>query len=136
MSKKVVVRVSDIMKTDFVTIDGIATVSDALETMRANKTSILIVNKRNDDDEYGMVTAADIAHDVLAKDKAPQRVNVYEIMIKPVISVHPDMDIRYCSRLCARYGLTRVPVLDGRQMVGTISSSAMVLKEAELPVEQ
>lgn len=26
MSKKVVVRVSDIMKTDFVTIDGIATV--------------------------------------------------------------------------------------------------------------
>ena len=73
--------------------------------------------------------AADIAHHVLAKDKAPERVNVYEIMTKPVISVHPDMDIRYCSRLFAMYGLLRAPVLDGREVIGTISSNALVLKE-------
>ena len=129
MSEKVVVRVRDIMKTDFVTIDGIATVSEARKKMKANNTSVLIVNKRHDDDEYGLVMAGDIAQHVLAKDKAPERVNVYEIMTKPVVSVHPDMDIRYCSRLFARYGLQRAPVLDGRKMIGTISSNALVLKE-------
>ena len=129
MSKKVVVRVRDIMKTDFLTIDGIATVSEALNKMKVDKSSVLVVNKRHEDDEYGLVMAADIAHHVLAKDKAPERVNVYEIMTKPVVSVHPDMDIRYCSRLFARYGLVRVPVLDGRKIIGTISSNALVLEE-------
>jgi signal-transduction protein with cAMP-binding, CBS, and nucleotidyltransferase domain len=129
MSEKTVVRVRDIMKTEFVTIDGIATVSEAREKMKSNNTSVLVVNKRQNDDEYGLVMAADIAHHVLAKDKAPERVNVYEIMTKPVISVHPDMDIRYCSRLFARYGLHRAPVLDGREVIGTISSNALVLKE-------
>ena len=129
MSEKTVVRVRDIMKTDFTTIDGIATVSEAREKMKINNTSVLVVNKRHNDDEYGLVMAADIAHHVLAKDKAPERVNVYEIMTKPVISVQPDMDIRYCSRLFARYGLLRAPVLDGREVIGTISSNALVLKE-------
>ena len=125
--KKRVVRVRDVMKRDFATIDGIATVSDALEKMKTLKTSVLVVNKRYDDDEYGLITAGDIARDVLGKDRAVDRVNVYEIMTKPVISVHPEMDIRYCSRLFARYNLVRAPVLDGRQVVGTISPNALVL---------
>jgi len=99
------------MKTDFGTIDGVATVADALKKMKTLKTAVLIVNKRNEDDEYGMLTSGDIARHVLAKDRAPDRVNVYEIMSKPVISVHPDMDIRYCSRLFANYNLVRRPFL-------------------------
>jgi CBS domain-containing protein len=43
----------------------------------------------------GVVLIADIASKVIAKDRALERVNVYEIMTKPIISVHPDMDIRY-----------------------------------------
>ena len=70
------IRVKDVMKTDFGTIDGIATVADALKKMKTLKTAVLIVNKRNEDDEYGMVTSGDIARHVLAKDRAPDRVNV------------------------------------------------------------
>lgn len=121
------IRVKDVMKTDFGTIDGIATVADALKKMKTLKTAVLIVNKRNDDDEYGMVTSGDIARHVLAKDRAPDRVNVYEIMSKPVISVHPDMDIRYCSRLFANYNLVRAPVLENKQIVGMVSPNSLVL---------
>ncbi|CAI8827652.1 CBS domain-containing protein [Methylocaldum szegediense] len=127
MDKKPIIRVRDVMKTDFGTIDGIATVAEALKKMKALKTSVLVVNKRHDDDEYGLVTAGDIARHVLAKDRAPDRVNVYEIMSKPVISVHPDMDIRYCSRLFANHNLVRAPVLDGRNVVGMISPNTLVL---------
>ena len=116
------------MKTDFITIDGSATIKDALIKMKENKSSVLVVNKRHADDENGLMTAGDIARHVLAKDKSPDRVNVYEIMTKPVICVHPDMDIRYCSRLFAKYDLVRAPVLDGKEVIGTISPNALVLE--------
>ena len=127
IQKRTVIRVKDVMKTDFGTIDGIATVADALKKMKALKTAVLIVNKRNEDDEYGMLTSGDIARHVLAKDRAPDRVNVYEIMSKPVISVHPDMDIRYCSRLFANYNLIRAPVLENNKIVGMVSPNSLVL---------
>ncbi|MDD5267420.1 MAG: CBS domain-containing protein [Methylococcales bacterium] len=127
IEKKGIVRVKDVMKTDFGTIDGVATVADALKKMKSLKTAVLIVNKRNQDDEYGMLTSGDIARHVLAKDRAPDRVNVYEIMSKPVISVHPDMDIRYCSRLFANYNLVRAPVLENNKVVGMVSPNSLVL---------
>jgi CBS domain-containing protein len=126
-SKLPITRVRDIMKTEVGSIDGIATVADALKKMKSLKTSVLIVNKRHDDDEFGMITSGDIARHVLAKDRAPERVNVYEIMMKPVISVDPDMDIRYCSRLFAQYDLVRAPVVENQQVVGMVSPNALVL---------
>ncbi|MEI6146464.1 MAG: CBS domain-containing protein [Methylococcales bacterium] len=126
-TNNMVIRVKDVMKTDFGTIEGIATVADALIKMKSLKTAVLIVNKRNEDDEYGMLTSGDIARHVLAKDRAPDRVNVYEIMNKPIISVHPDMDIRYCSRLFANYNLVRAPVLENKKVIGMVSPNSLVL---------
>jgi predicted transcriptional regulator len=126
-NSKLIIRVKDVMKTDFGTIDGKATIADALKKMKALKTAVLIVNKRHENDEYGMLTSGDIARHVLAKDRAPDRVNVYEIMSKPVISVHPDMDIRYCSRLFANYNLVRAPVIENKKVIGMISPNSMVL---------
>lgn len=127
IENRIIIRVRDVMKTDFGTIDGIATVGEALKKMKTLQTAVLIVNKRHDDDEYAMITCGDIARHVLAKDKAPDRVNVYEIMTKPVISVHPDMDIRYCSRLFANYNLVRAPVIEGRNVIGIVSPNSLVL---------
>jgi CBS domain-containing protein len=104
--------------------------------MKALKTSVLIVNKRHDDDEYGLINSGDIARHVLAKDRAPERVNVYEIMSKPVISVHPDMDIRYCSRLFADYNLVRAPVIANREVIGMVSPNSLVLDGLYLLSEQ
>lgn len=127
MTDTKLIRVRDVMKTEFARIDGAATVSDALKLMKAAKTSVLIVNKRHEQDEYGLVTSADIARHVLAKDKSPNRVNVYEIMTCPVIHVHPDMDIRLCSRLFATYNLVRAPVIENDTLLGLVSPNALVL---------
>lgn len=127
MNKRPVIKVRDVMKSSFSMIDGAATIADALIQMKTEYTSVLIVNKRFEGDEYGMLTSADIARHVLAKDKAPGRINVYEIMTIPVISVHPDMDIRYCSRLFASYNLIRAPVLENCQIIGMVSPNSLVL---------
>jgi signal-transduction protein with cAMP-binding, CBS, and nucleotidyltransferase domain len=128
MSEIKVVRVADVMKSHFDMIDGKLTVADALNRMKHVETKTLIVDKRHDDDEYGIVLLSDIATHVLAVDRSPERVNVYEIMTKPVISVRPDMDIRYCARLFDRLGLSRAPVLRHGKVVGIVSFTDMVLR--------
>ena len=128
MSENEVIRVSDVMKSRFDLIDGKVTVADALKRMKHVETKTLIVDKRHDNDEYGMVLLSDIAKHVLAVDRSPERVNVYEIMTKPVMTVRPNMDIRYCARLFDRFGLSRAPVLEQARVVGIVSFTDMVLR--------
>jgi CBS domain-containing protein len=115
------------MKTEFGTIDDRATIKEALGEMSRLKTTALVVNKRSEDDEYGLILVSDIAEQVLALDRAPGRVNVYEIMTKPAISVDPDMDIRYCSRLMSSLKLTRILVVRDNELLGRVSPRALVL---------
>ena len=128
MNQKKIVRVRDVMKTKFDTVDGIETVAHALDTMAHVETQTLIVRKRHADDTIGIVVLADISRQVLAKDRAPDRVNIYEIMSKPVLSVNPEMDIRYCARLFARFDLTRAPVVLDGEVIGIVSLTDMVVK--------
>jgi len=127
-SDRKIIRVREVMKQEFDVIDGRITVMEALRTMKHVETKSLIVDKRNDDDEYGMVLISDIAREVLAKDRSPDRVNVYEIMAKPLLPVDPDMDIRYCARYFEQFGLSRAPVMENRKVIGIISYTDMVLK--------
>lgn len=128
MSERKVVRVREVMKREFDMVDGLMTVHDALKTMKHVETKALVVRKRHENDEFGMLLLSDIARHVLAQDRSPERVNVYEIMAKPVLSVSPDMDIRYCARLFERFDLSRAPVIDsGGNVVGVVSFTDMVL---------
>jgi predicted transcriptional regulator len=123
-----VIRVRDVMKSEVDVVEGMMTVTEALNSMKYPDTRTLIVNKRHEDDEYGVVMFRDIAKKVLARDHSPNRVNIYEIMSKPVMSVHPDMDIRYCTRLFDRFGLSRAPVLEKQKIIGLVSYTDIVLK--------
>jgi signal-transduction protein with cAMP-binding, CBS, and nucleotidyltransferase domain len=133
MSERPLIRVRDVMKTDFDMVDGMDTVQTALEKMLHVETKSLIVKKRNQDDEFGLVMLSDIARQVLAMDRAPERVNIYEIMTKPVLTVSPDMDIRYCARIFSRFDLSRAPVEERGEVVGIVSYTDMVLKGLKRP---
>ncbi|MES9904439.1 MAG: CBS domain-containing protein [Sedimenticola sp.] len=128
MNDRVIIRVQDVMKTHFDRVDGMDTVASALEKMVHVETKTLVVNKRHEHDEFGLVMLSDIARKVLAKDREPKRINIYEIMSKPVITVDPEMDIRYCARLFSRYDLSRAPVTRGGEVLGIISYTDMVVK--------
>jgi len=127
MSRKIV-RVRDVMKNKFDIVDGKMTVKEALGMMKSIGNKSLIVQKRDDNDEYGIVLLSDIAKEVLAKDRSPNRVNIFEIMSKPVINIDPNMDIRYCARLFERFGLARAPVVENRNIIGLVSFTDMVMK--------
>jgi signal-transduction protein with cAMP-binding, CBS, and nucleotidyltransferase domain len=136
MTESELVRVRDVMKVDFDVVDGLATVADALRDMRHMDTKALIVRRRNEDDEYGIVELEDIATNVLARNRAPERVNIYEIMNKPMIGIDPAMDIRYCARMFERYRLNRAAVVEAREVIGIVSYADIVIKGMKKLLEQ
>jgi predicted transcriptional regulator len=127
MQKKVI-KARDIMHEKHLELDGMATVKEALDAMKADNASVVIVKKRHEHDAFGIVLLSDIAKKVLAKDRASKRVNVYEIMSKPVISLDPDMDVRYCARLFDRFGLSNVPVIENDKVIGIVSYNELVFQ--------
>ncbi len=125
---KPIVRVREVMKSGVDIVDGMVTVGEALRNMKHPETRTLIVNKRHEDDEYGVVMFRDVAKSVLAPDLSPERVNMYEIMSKPVMGVDPQMDVRYCIKLFDRFGLSRAPVIENGKIIGLVSYTDIVLK--------
>ena len=119
--------VRDCMRNEVTEIDGTMDVLSALKVMKKVGTTSLIVKRRDDQDEYGLLLFSDIAKKVLAKDRAPERVNVYEIMAKPVLAVRPDMQVRYCARLFENFGISHAPVIENDKVVGVVSFYLLVL---------
>ena len=106
------VRVSDLMGAEVHTIDGLATVAEAMAAMKRLQISSLVVNRRDDDDELGLVTVSDLAREVVTRDRAPDRVNVYEIMSKPALTVRSGMLARYAVRLLVQFHVSRALVVN------------------------
>lgn len=128
MSDRSWIPVRDVMRTDVTEVDGKLDVLSALKIMKKVGATSLIVKRRDEHDEYGMLLFSDVAKKVIAKDRAPERTNVYEIMAKPVISVHPGMNIRYCARLFERFGISHAPVVDDGRVIGIVSYYLLVLE--------
>ena len=117
-------KAQDLMHKGVETIDGAATVAEALKKMREKKVSSLIVNRRDVGDAWGIVTKKDIVTKVV--DPGPTRRNlsttrVHEIMSKPLVTVSPGLAIKYSVRLMAKAGVTRAPVFDGKEIIGILS---------------
>ncbi len=119
--------VRNCMRTKVTEVDGSMDVLSALKVMKEAGTTSLIVKRRDDHDEYGMLLFADIAKKVIAQNRAPERVNVYEIMSKPVLMVRPDMEIRYCARMFENFGINTAPVAEDGKIVGMVSYYRLVL---------
>ena len=119
--------VRDCMRKEVTEVDGKLDVLSALQIMKDVGATSLIVKRRDENDEIGMLLFSDIAKRVIAKDRAPERVNVYEIMAKPVLTVRPDMEIRYCARLFENFGISHAPVVEGEKVVGMVSYYLLVL---------
>ena len=126
------ITVRQVMREDVTEVDGGIDVMEAMRIMKRVGATCLIVKKRHEQDEYGMVLFSDIAKQVIAKDRAPERVNAYEIMAKPVITVRPDMSIRHCARLFEKFGISHAPVLEDEEVVGVVSYYLLVLGGLDL----
>ena len=120
-------KAKDIMTKDVVTVSGSATVADAVKLMKEKGLRALIVERRHDNDPYGMVTETDVIYKVAAYGKDPKEMRVYEIMNKPCIVVSPELEVEYIARLFANTRIRREPVIEGT-LLGVVSISDILNK--------
>jgi len=132
MTKGPDLRVSEMMTTDPVTIDGMATVNEALSIMRERNISCLVVKRRNAEDEYGLLLISDIAQGISAGNRPASRIQVYEVMQKPAPAVDAEMKLRYAVRYMTRFGISHCVVLSGRELAGIVSLRDMTIRFLEV----
>ncbi|MGD1910399.1 MAG: CBS domain-containing protein [Rivularia sp. (in: cyanobacteria)] len=120
-------KAEEIMTKDVVTVSGSATVAEAVKLMKEKGLRALVVERRSDNDPYGMVTETDIIYKVAAYGKDPKEMRVYEIMTKPCIAVNPELGVEYVARLFANTHIRRAPVIKGN-LLGVISISDILRK--------
>ena len=123
-----IVRARDVMSSTIPSIEGMATAKEAAAIMKELKVSSLIVNKRHENDAFGLITIQDLITGVMIPGRDANMVNVYEIMTKPIISVHADMDIRYVVRLLHRVSMRRAPVEENGQLIGIVTLNDLIFE--------
>jgi CBS domain-containing protein len=130
--------VSALMHKDFQTIKGSSTVAEALQIMKKTGESGIVVEPRNEDDCYGIITEKDILEKVIdpGEDihRDPWNTPVFQIMSKPVISVNPSMRIKYALRLMKRTNIRRLTVMDNNKIIGMLGMTDVLHAVEELPV--
>ena len=122
-----IVRVSDVMNAPLHMIGGVASVQDAIAEMNRLNVSSLIIERRDDDDEFGVISVHNIASKVVAVNRSTSRTSVYEVMTKPALTLDSYMNVKYAIRLLARFGLTRALVIHGKELLGIVTLRDMVL---------
>lgn len=114
------------MNPKIVYIDGLATAGEAIQSMRRETVDALIVKKRNEQDVYGIVRIRDIVRGVMIPDRTSEEISVYEIMVKPTITVPAEMHVKYVARLFLRLDLAEAPVEKDGDLIGMISLSDII----------
>ncbi len=128
MTTKTPTRIIDVMTPNPTLIDGLATVRQALNTMKDASMSSLVIDRRDDDDEYGLITVRDIAEKVIGQNRSLDRASVYEIMTKPVLTLEGRMQLHYAVRLLTRLGTSRALVMDNGKLKGIVTLRDITLR--------
>lgn len=123
-------KVRDVMQDTIYMISGLATVRDAVNEMRARGVTALVIERRHEDDEYGIISIDMIAERVIALNKSLDRTNVYEVMDKPALTVADHMAVKYAVRLLSRLDHRRALVIEHGKACGLITLRDMVLSFA------
>ena len=118
-------KVKDIMTTEVTTINGAATVAEAVAMMKEHNQRDLVVEPRSKEDAYGIVTEADLVYKVAAYGKDPNQVQVHEIMTKPCVVVNPDLSVEHVARLFANLHIRRAPVIK-HELLGVVTVTDII----------
>lgn len=111
---------SEIIRTDVVTIAPSKTAQEAALLLDKNNVGSLVVTE--DDKPVGMITDRDLAIQVVADGRDPHEVTVADIMASPVHTASDDIGLVEAVDIMAEHAVRRLPVVgaDGT-LVGLIT---------------
>lgn len=116
--------VKDWMMELVVLVDPDATVSEALATMRRRYIHSVIVNRKEDYPEFGILTSTDICDKIVAQGRNPSQTRVRQVATTPLFTVSSEMTLEECAAAMKKHRIHHLPVADTQgSLVGMISAT-------------
>ncbi len=113
-------RVGDVMTKTVIMLNKGSPLSEAAKLMkRYDVGSILIVNGRN---AIGIITERDIVHNAIAMDKDISKMNVDDVMSKPLRVINPTASLEDAANAMKTNKIKRLPVINNqKELIGILS---------------
>lgn len=118
--------VEDLMKSDVVTIEPLATLREAMQKMRENSVKSLVVEKRSEGDAFGLLTYTTVLRTIIQEDGDVDLVNVYDIASKPALTVPRQLEVRHAVSLMVNSGIKRLVVSSNNELEGILTMNDIV----------
>lgn len=111
--------IEGVMTKTVATISAQAPVVDAAKLMmEANVGCLVVVDGER---LVGLLTDRDIVTRVIAPGLEVTKCKVSDFMTSEVVTAIPQTDVLEAAKLMIRYNVRRLPVVDGRTIVGIVS---------------
>ncbi len=115
--------VKDIMRKNVITIDGSMSIQDAAQMMTDANVGCVIVTKK--DKPVGIITERDFVTRIAAEGLW-LFTEIGEVMTIPLTTVSPDDTVWDAAEIMRRKGIHKLPVQDGNEIVGIITTTDFV----------
>ena len=115
--------VKQIMKENVITIDGSMSVQEAAQMMTNANVGCVIVTIK--DKPAGIITERDFVTRIAAEGR-PLFTDVSHVMSIPITTVSPDDTVWDAAEIMRRKGIHKLPVREGNEIVGIITTSDFV----------
>ncbi len=112
-------QVKDVMVKNLITVEAEDTVKKAAELMDKHDISCLVVIDYGN--PVGIVTERDMLKKVVVERKDPGRTKVGNIMSAPLVTSHPQAEIRDAVRLMNERRIKKLPVIEDGNLIGLVS---------------
>lgn len=118
----------DVVKNfELPTIGRTESAKKAVERMLETNCYHLLVPREDRSDAYGIVTKKDILAKVVAEGKDISKVQVQEIMSKPLVTLtNLSLDIRWVAKAMANSGVSSIAVFDKGDFYGYATEACIV----------
>ncbi|OOV88784.1 CBS domain-containing protein [Oceanospirillum linum] len=113
--------VKDVMVTNVVSISPFARLRDALALMKQHRIKSLVVERNSPHDAWGIITYSNILKTVFAEEGDIDLLNVYDVCVKPVITVGEDLAVKHVATLMTKSDVKRLLVLSNNELIGIIT---------------
>ncbi|MGY5863074.1 MAG: CBS domain-containing protein [Candidatus Thorarchaeota archaeon] len=117
-------KVRDFMTALIITADVDTPVKAAAKLMAAEDIGSLLVTKA--DVLAGIVTRRELIGAQLHSEKSYQSLTLEDIMTTPVVTIGPDADIGQTIALINQTGRRRIPVIEGTDIIGVVTTTDVI----------
>jgi len=117
------IKVREMMNSKVRFIDKNTSIIAAGKQMLDERVSSFIIKPDNELDAYGIITRKDVVEALVTTDMVETSILVKDVMTKPTLTIEPELSIYICHQMMLMVGVRRLPVVEGRKLVGIISNS-------------